>query len=120
MGVKSVRVELGKALRAALPKTWAVFPDFANTDEPTKKTLMLNRTSISRDDAPQGMYLNTYTLFVIVPMNKDQDYLDDALDEVLAVLDEDLKTRWTDAKRGLFENAFPSYEITLLGYSERK
>jgi len=120
MGMAQVRKELGTSLKAELGKDWAVFPDFENTDEPQKKTLLLNRSAVSRDGAPLGFYNNTFTLFLVMPQNSSQDALDDALDELLEVLDEKVHTQWSDARRGVNENNYPAYEITLNAYSTRK
>ena len=120
MGMAAVRKELGSALKAELGKDWAVFPNFENTDEPTKKTLLLNRSSVTRDSTAMGFYSNTFTLFLLMPANTDADQLDDALDELLEVLDEKVQTRWTDARRGVNENNYPAYEITLTALSQRK
>ena len=120
MGMAAVRKELGKELKAALPKSWAVFPDFQNTDEPTKPTLLLNRSSVSREAAALGFYLNTFTLFLVMPPTTGDDALDDAFDELLEALDEKVETQWSNARRGVNENNYPAYEITLVAHSRRK
>lgn len=121
MGMKDVRETLGASLKAALPKTWAIFPSGrTGTDEPTKPTLLLERNTVTRSGQALGFYGNTFTLFLIVPANQDENYLDDRLDELLEVLDDDVKTNWSDARQATFQDAYPCYTITLEAPSQRK
>jgi len=115
----SVRSDLADALRPLLPTTYKIVDVPRSLDglEAKRPVVLLYRES--REKAPNaiGDYFDTFSLYIVNPIvdvRRGEDALDNALDEVVAALDDISWLNWTSAERSLFGDAMaPAYKITL-------
>lgn len=111
----SVRTEVAAAL--VLPNQYRVIPFQAGLDriEVGKVVVILYRATVR--PAPQHQAIvNELEAWVLIPKVKPGDAdeaLDDALDVVLAAIDTAPGLLWTDAERGVWDDTYPGYKITL-------
>ncbi|KNY06864.1 hypothetical protein [Microbacterium sp. GCS4] len=117
VGYAELRARLENDLLAEIPAgTFQFVPVQKNIDRPSKPTLMLKLSSVSRHVAAQGVLMPTFVLTVISektdPGQADQ-HLDELLDILLAPIQ---RLRWVafrGADKVSFQSKYTAYDIQL-------
>lgn len=116
-GYAELRARLENDLLALIePGTFQFVPVQKNLDRPSKPTLMLKLSSVSRHPGAQGVILPTLILTVIsekTDPGQADEHLDELLDIILAPIQ---KLRWIafrGADKVAFQTRYTAYDISL-------
>lgn len=116
-GYADVRARLENDLLAQIePGTFQFVPVQTRIDRPSKPTLMLKMSSVSRHPGAQGVLLPVFTL-TAVSQKTDPGEADMHCDELLDILLAPIqKLRWVafrGAEKVLFQSKYMAYDISL-------
>jgi hypothetical protein len=111
------RAQLAVALTAALPRSVHIVDNPAADQTSDAVVVQLVRTSVRRHEkAPRGQWLAAFDIWVVVPhldtADGGEDVLDDALDDVLEVIDANDWLLWEQAERTNYSDGRAAYRIT--------
>lgn len=123
MSTAAARKQLADALKPELGKRFSIFPDpEKSTDVVTRPTLFLIRTQVARvpGNPRLGAHTHTFALWVVLPQNRGEDALDEALDEVIDALEDVAGSSWDTADRDVWGDSNPAYRISMTTHSTRK
>lgn len=114
------RTALAGRLEAQLAPRYRVVPDpreVTSLEGGLTGVLQLVRTATKpAPQAPKGALQSDFDLFLIVPFSNPvagEDALDDALDELVGVLERDDSLVWESATRYTYGEGFLAYRIPL-------
>lgn len=112
--------ELLADLTAALGPDWWVAPS-APLDEIGKPTLYAVRTQINKAGQPQGFLLNTFSVYLIFPVDMAEADISEAVQTAQQALDaSDFGGAWTEANRVIFGNpGNPAWQFDFTALSTR-
>lgn len=120
MSARLARQAVAAALEAEfLPDPPAARPvvssSLAPTDVPTRGTLLVGVVSVEPATVACPAPVTTVSVLVVSPITAPgagDDVVDDLLDRTLRALDA-VGLSWSDARRGTFLDAYPSYSVTV-------
>lgn len=108
---------LSRALRAALPRKWALVDHDASAGTITKPTVWLKQQRIEPASAtPMGALLVSYVITIATPTTDERGReveLDDQVLELLIILDDEPALAWTSAEKVLVQDRYLGYDITV-------
>lgn len=111
------RAQLAVALRGVLPSTVHIVDNPTQDQTADAVLVQLVRTTVRRHEkAPAGQWLASFDVWVVVPhldsADGGEDVLDDALDDVLEILDGLGWLLWEQAERTTYGDGRAAYKIT--------
>lgn len=111
------RAQIAAALAASLPDDIKVMPYARNIDPPAQTTVMVRLDRVEPHPAAKGPRRYTFALVILAaltdPSGPADDELDNALEDVLHVIDKAPAYRYEKAERATYANTTPAYEVTI-------
>lgn len=114
----TLRADIAAALAAALPNNIKIIDNPRSLDgmEANRPVVQLYRTSLEKAPNALGVYIHTFTIWLISPNvdpRRSDDNLDQYLDDLLPALDAMGNIKWSSATRSVYGDAqAAAYEIT--------
>ena len=118
----SARTQLADALTAALPDTYRVMGFNDQLDGVSRPTVMLWQSSLRRiEQIGHDRLQVSVALWVLTGrdnLERADDDLDDALEDVIAALRPLTWVDWTEAERGVLLERFHGYNLTVTAVAQ--
>lgn len=112
----SLRSQLAKDLKPALPRAWVIVESSRTLDAVSKMTLQIHQKSY-RPARTQGSFLVDFALYLICPQeswDKAEDAFEDAIPQVLAGFQKIPHLQFSAAIKGTYgKQLLPDYELTV-------
>ena len=118
----NVREFLADKLSPLIPDGWKIVASVRNLDKPTGIVAQIKHTGVTRmPEAPIGHLQHTVTLTVLTPhtdVEKAEDALDEAVTELLTLIDAHESIGWSDATK-VRADTWLAWDIDLAVISNR-
>lgn len=111
----SLRSQLAKQLKPALPRSWVIVESSRTLESPSKMTLQIHQKSY-RPARTQGAFLVDFAVNLICPQaawDKAEDDFEDAIPTILARFQKIQNLQFSAATKSTYDGKLPAYEITV-------